>query len=129
MYTSDNFHPNLINFPEHIALIPDGGRRWARKNGCTYFEAYIYSMHIILQLIDYALEHGSKYYSVYFASTSNFKRSISEIHDFCTAEWNFLNDIFFPYALNHNIKIKIIGTDNDILKPYKSNIQKIEERT
>lgn len=129
MYTSDNFHPNLITFPAHIALIPDGGRRWAQKNECTYAESYSYSMQLILQLIDYALVHGSKFFSVYFASTSNFKRSTSEIHDFCIAEWTFLNDIFFAYALNHNIKIKIVGTDNDVLKPYKHNIKKLEEHT
>lgn len=129
MYTSDNFHPNLIAFPEHIALIPDGGRRWAQKNGCTYSEAYSYSMQLILQLIDYALENGSKYYSVYFSSTSNFKRSVSEIHDFCTAEWTFLNDIFFAYALNNNVKIRIVGTDNNILNLYKDNIEKLEKHT
>lgn len=129
MYTSDNFHPNLITFPEHIALIPDGGRRWAQKNRCTYLEAYLYSMQIILQLIDYTFNQGSKYFSIFFASVSNFKRSASEIHDFCTAEWTFLNDTFSSYALSHNIKIKIVGTDNDNLEPYKDNIKKLEQLT
>lgn len=129
MYTNTNFHPNLIDFPEHIALIPDGGRRWAQKNGCTYFDSYSHSIPIIFQLINYSFERGSKYFSIFLASTSNFKRLPSEIHDFCTAEWGFLNNTFLSYALNHDIKIKIVGTDNSNLEPYKNNIKHLEECT
>lgn len=129
MYTNDTFHPTLINFPEHIALIPDGGRRWAKKNGCTYYASYLHSAELILQLIDYTFIHGSKYFSIYCASTSNFKRSSSEIHDFCTVEWAFLDDTFLPYALKNNIKIKIVGTNNDNLSPYKYNIDHLETLT
>lgn len=129
MYNNENFHPNLKKFPEHIALIPDGGRRWAKKNNVSNLEAYATSMQKIIQMIDYSFSQGSKYFSVYLASTSNFKRTTEEIYDFCTSEWEFLNDYFLPYSIKNNIKIKIIGTKNINIEPFLESIKTIEAKT
>lgn len=129
MYTSDNFHPNLKSFPNHIALIPDGGRRWAEKHGRTYIESYSNSMQIVLEIIDYIFKKGTEYFSIFFASTSNFKRTSQEVFDFCTAEWDFLNNIFLSYAINNDIRIKIVGTYNADLKPFEKSIENIEKET
>lgn len=129
MYTNDNFHPHLTTFPKHIALIPDGGRRWAQEHGCTYMESYSSSMSIIMDIIDFLFQNGTTYFSVFFASTSNFKRTTQEIHDFCTAEWNFINTDLLAYAKANNVSIKIIGTNNSHLKPYLQNIKDIEKQT
>lgn len=129
MYNNENFHPNLKKFPEHIALIPDGGRRWAKKNNISNLEAYATSMQKIIQMIDYSFSQGSSYFSVYLASTSNFKRTTEEIYDFCTSEWDFLNNIFLPYAIKNEVVIKIVGTNNINIKPFLKTIETIETKT
>ncbi|MBO4996996.1 MAG: undecaprenyl diphosphate synthase family protein [Lachnospira sp.] len=129
MYNNNNFHPNVKSFPEHIALIPDGGRRWAKKNNKTNLEAYYVSMCSIVKMIDYSFAQGTKYFSVYLASTLNFKRSDKEVNDFCTAEWEFLNNIFLPYAIENDIKIKIVSADDINIKPFLKYITIIESKT
>lgn len=129
MYNSENFHPNLQSYPKHIALIPDGGRRWAKIHGCTNQEAYDISTQLITQIIDYTFFHGSDYFSVYLASTSNFKRTSNEINDFCSAEWNYINNVFLPYAVKNKIKVKIVGTNNSNMKPFIKYITDIEDKT
>ena len=44
MYTNFNFHPKANTPPQHVAIIPDGGRRWARQHGMSYKEAYLISV-------------------------------------------------------------------------------------
>lgn len=61
MYSTANFHPLLISYPKHIALIPDGGRRWAKINGCSIKDSYSISMSLITQMIDFVFEQGTEY--------------------------------------------------------------------
>ena len=129
MYDSSNFYPNLVKFPEHIAVIPDGGRRWAKKNNCSYKDSYSISMNLITKIIDYIFQRGAKYFSVYFASTFNFKRTHKEIDDFCTIEWEYLCTTFLEYALKNDINIKIIGTDDINMKPFKKTAIDLESKT
>lgn len=129
MYSTGNFHPQLISYPKHIALIPDGGRRWAKINGCSIKDSYSISMSLITQMIDFVFEQGTEYFSVFFASTFNFKRSIKEINDFCTVEWNYLNNDFLEYALRNNIKIKIVATKDKNMKPYSTDALNLETKT
>lgn len=129
MYNSDNFHPNLELYPKHIALIPDGGRRWAEMHGYTNQEAYIISTKLITQIIDFVFSQGADYFSVFLASTSNFKRTSTEIDDFCSAEWNYINNVFLPYAINNKVKVKIVGTYNTNMVPFIKFITEIESKT
>lgn len=129
MYSSDNFHPTLGTYPQHIALIPDGGRRWAKIHGCTNKEAYSLSMKSITQIIEFAFSHGVLYFSVFFSSTSNFKRTPQEICDFCSVEWDYLRHTFLPFAITNKIKVRIIGSNNANMDPFLDAIKQIEKKT
>lgn len=75
MYTITNFHPSKQPIPKHIGLIPDGTRRWSKKNNINLYEAYLISMHKIVEYIDIFFRHGSKNVSIYLSSSQNFNRS------------------------------------------------------
>lgn len=129
MFNSDSFHPNLEFYPKHIALIPDGGRRWAEIHGYTNQEAYAISTQLITQMIDFVFLQGTDCFSVFLASTSNFKRTSTEIEDFCSATWNYINNTFLPYAIKNQIRVKIVGTNNINMKPFIKFITDIEAKT
>lgn len=128
-YSIINYLPDKNDYPTHIALIPDGGRRWALDNNCTNKEAYIYSMKKIKDFINLAFSSGAKYFSVYFASTYNFNRKSSEIKDFCDVEWDFLKHDFFSFAIENRVKIRIVGVKDDNMFPYLNDIEEIEQKT
>lgn len=129
MYNSSNFHPQLVSYPKHIALIPDGGRRWASINKCSYKDSYLVSMRLITEMTDYIFEKGADFFSIFFASTFNFKRTRKEVDDFCTVEWNYLNTTFLEYALKKGVKIKIIGTKDVNMEPFIENVFELESKT
>ncbi len=129
MYNTGNFHPQLISYPKHIALIPDGGRRWAKKNCCSIKDSYSVSMSLITKIINFVFEQGADCFSVFFASTFNFKRTTKEINDFCSAEWNYLNTDFLDYALRNNVKIKIVATKDENMKQFSMDALNLETKT
>ena len=57
------------NGPKHIAIILDGNRRWARKNGLPVSAGHKAGGDNLLKIIDYAYEIGLKYLTVYAFST------------------------------------------------------------
>lgn len=129
MYCSDNYYPFNCDFPRHIALIPDGGRRWAMIRKCTITESYSYSMKKIRQFIDWAFSAGASCFSVYMASTYNFRRTADEVSAFCESEWAFICNDFLPYAVNNDIKIRIVGTRDSNIQEYLNRIDMVEEKT
>jgi len=66
--------------PEHVAIIPDGNRRWAREKGLQVFKGHEKSTRIenITSLLDEAQKLGVKYVSFWGFSTENWKRSSAE---------------------------------------------------
>lgn len=129
MYDNDSFHPYLKAYPEHIALVPDGGRRWAKRTGCTNQQAYAISMNFITRIIEHVFSRGARYFSVYFSSTSNFRRTGAEVHDFSVVEWDYIRNTFLPYALENQIRIRIAGTYNENLAPFAEAIRQVETQT
>ena len=55
----------------HVAIIPDGNRRWARKKGKTASEGHEAGMKTAGKLIQKAKDLGIKYLTFYFLSSEN----------------------------------------------------------
>ncbi|GGP21586.1 UDP diphosphate synthase [Thermocladium modestius] len=61
----------LSRFPLHIGVIPDGNRRWARKNNTDFFSAYRIGADKVEDFLDWAIEMGIKAVTVYVLSLEN----------------------------------------------------------
>lgn len=70
---------SVINIPNHLAIILDGNRRWAKKRGLTSAEGHREGFITLQKIADKALEKGVKNLSVYAFSTENWTRSKEEI--------------------------------------------------
>lgn len=125
----DIFHPSSNNSPFHIGIIPDGGRRWAKREGVSYLDSYSVSMKKLISILDELYSGETKVISVYFSSIQNFRRTNDEIFAFCTAESEFCDKHILSMIDKYNIKIEAIG-DRDIIPTYLFNsIKRIEEKT
>lgn len=65
--------------PEHIAIIPDGTRRWARKRGLPDMEGAKAGAENVHRIVAYLLDAGIKYLTVWGFSTDNWKRSPEQV--------------------------------------------------
>ncbi len=115
-------------YPEHVAIILDGNRRWAKERKLPSLRGHQKGFENIRDLAPYIINRGVKYLSVFAFSTENFKRSTEEV--------NYLMDLFvnmFEKECDkiHSEDIKIIfsGRQDNLRKDVKEAMQTITERT
>lgn len=65
--------------PRHIAIIPDGNRRWAKKHRSTASEGHREGADILMEIVKAAKELGVKAITFYSFSTENWNRSREEV--------------------------------------------------
>ena len=120
---------NLENgYPEHIVIIMDGNRRWARKQNLAVKEGHKRGAETLEKIAKYCNKIGIKYLTVYAFSTENWKRSKEEVGALMLLLKNYLSD-FSKRADTENIKIKVLGDISPLDKGLQKSIEKAIERT
>ncbi len=70
---------NKNEFPRHVAIIPDGNRRWARENGVEPWDGHEVGATKIEEIAKKARDIGIEYISFWGSSAENMKkRSLKE---------------------------------------------------
>ena len=116
------------NLPEHIAIIMDGNRRWAKQRGLEASLGHKEGAENLKRIAKFANSIGIKYMTVYAFSTENWKRTEKEVSAIMKLLKFYLKD-FLTSANNDNIKINVIGTDFKLNNEIKEEILKVEEKT
>ena len=111
---------NNIPNPQHIAIIMDGNRRWARERGLPVLEGHRRVAGPVLEkLIEHATLRGIRYLTVWAFSTENWGRAKDEV----SGVMQILRHGFKTYGMKMHkkgIRIKVIG---DLTK-FPPDIQK-----
>lgn len=71
--------------PKHIGIIPDGNRRWAKRNGLRKEDGYAYGLRPGLQLLRLAQKYGIPEVTYYGFTVDNCKRPKEQVHAFSDA--------------------------------------------
>lgn len=114
--------------PQHLAIIMDGNRRWARARGLKPFDGHKAGYKKLGDVLKWCKETGVKILTLYAFSTENWKRPKQEV--------DFLMRLFYS-ALTKNIKklqknnvrLRIIGHKEDLPKKLQTAIKKAEKLT
>ena len=101
-------HNNL----DHIALILDGNKRWAKKNNFSDLHGYTQGFENIRNLVKYCLSLKISYLTIFTLSSENFNRSTINIIYNIIYE-NF-SKLFDELVKDNGVKIKIFGTRNNL---------------
>ena len=70
---------NSSFIPNHVGIIMDGNRRWAKKYNLPTLEGHRKGFSILQSIGDYALDRGIKNLTVYAFSTENWSREKEEV--------------------------------------------------
>ena len=68
------------NLPGHVAIIMDGNRRWAKKNGLPSIMGHRKGVQSVKNIVSAANKLGIKVLTIYAFSTENWKRSKLEVN-------------------------------------------------
>ena len=118
---------NMQALPEHVAIIMDGNRRWAKKNNLSTPQGHKEGAENLKRIAKFANKIGIKHLTVYAFSTENWKRSQEEVGAIMKLLKFYLLD-FFNWS-DENIKINVLGRIAELPKDLKDQIHKIEEKT
>ncbi len=118
---------DVNNLPEHIAIIMDGNRRWAKKNNLNTAQGHKEGAENLKRISKFANKIGIKYLTVYAFSTENWKRSEEEVGAIMKLLKFYILDFFKSY--DENIKVNVIGRIGDLPKDLQKEIRSVEEKT
>ena len=118
---------NMQALPEHVAIIMDGNRRWAKKKNLSTPQGHKEGAENLKRIAKFANKIGIKYLTVYAFSTENWKRSQEEVGAIMKLLKFYLLD-FFNWS-DENIKINVLGRIAELPNDLKDQIHKIEEKT
>ncbi len=114
--------------PEHIAIIMDGNRRWARKRLLPTNMGHKEGAQRLEDIARYCKKIGVRYLTVYAFSTENWKRSEEEVGYLMNLLADSIAD-FDKRFEGDDIAIRLIGDINGLPPKLKDGIRHIEEKT
>ncbi|PIR06255.1 MAG: di-trans,poly-cis-decaprenylcistransferase [Candidatus Komeilibacteria bacterium CG11_big_fil_rev_8_21_14_0_20_36_20] len=116
------------NIPQHIGIIIDGNRRWAKARGLTTLQGHKKGRDRIKEIAQYAFDKGIKILTIYTFSTENWKRSEREINNLLKLfRFAIIKDL--DIFLKNDIRLKIIGKVEELDKGLQKDIKAAEAKT
>lgn len=116
--------------PQHIGIILDGNRRYAKKIGVQPWKGHEFGIKKLEQLLNWCRELGVKELTLYSFSTENFNRAKTEkdfLFKLFKREFNNMkhrDDIF-----KNKVRINVIGRLNMFPKGIRKEMYGIMEKT
>lgn len=118
----------LLNVPEHVAIILDGNGRWAKKRMLPRNYGHAEGAKTIEKICEDADNLGIKYLTVYAFSTENWKRSMEEVSGIMKILKNHLINSIMR-ANNDNMRVRLIGNRKGLEQDIIDKINELEEAT
>lgn len=123
---------NGLKIPNHIALIPDGNRRWSKERGMPVWKGHWEGGETLDKFFDWCIEFGIPNVSIWAGSTENLsvrsKREVSElfkVYQHFLERWEKKESILDKYQ----VKVRFVGDLGKLPKPLITIIGRIMEKT
>lgn len=118
-----------MNYPKHVAIVPDGNRTRAKANGKTVAEAYMTSYEKALELIQYTFTKTEvKVFTLRGLSTENAKKRPKEEYDFLMSMYKIVEEDLDEFMQEHKINFKAIGDLDGITDDFREYLLAKQER-
>ena len=132
MEKSNLMKDEFLNVPSHVALVPDGNRRWAKKRGLKPWEGHRAGAENFEKLIQCALRKKIKCFSMWGSSIDNLikrpvleKKALLEIY-----KKYFKRLLSGPEIFENEVKVNFIGCwEEQFPNSLKKTIYEIIEKT
>lgn len=113
---------------QHIAIIPDGNRRWAKQKGVSSFIGHKKGAELAIKLARKIRKMGVSTLTFWAFSTENWNRSQDEIKYLIMLGEGFFDKIS-DEAIKERIRVTHIGRKDRLPKSLLDKIALIEEKT
>jgi undecaprenyl diphosphate synthase len=116
--------------PKHIAIIPDGNRRWAEKRGMSKKEGYAIGIQKIGDVLKWCKELDVSMLTMWGFSTDNFKRDRDEVEDlFGLFKENLKKLLDSADENKKEVRVRFFGRTRLFPQLIQTMIKKVEDET
>lgn len=118
----------MSGFPEHVAFILDGNRRWAKANHVPQLLGHKRGYEVVDALTRCASKYGVKYLTYYVFSMENWSRSAEEV----SYLMNLFREMFdrtFKFCSENDVRIIALGNISQLPDDIAADIRNITEST
>ncbi|EZQ04748.1 UDP diphosphate synthase [Candidatus Acidianus copahuensis] len=117
--------------PNHVGIIPDGNRRWAKSNNSSVSEAYLQGYKKLKEVLIWLAELGVKNVTVFALSTENCdKRTKYELEAILNYIKKGIDDLLNEeYVYKYQVKVRTIGKVEKLSDGLRLSISNVVEKT
>jgi tritrans,polycis-undecaprenyl-diphosphate synthase [geranylgeranyl-diphosphate specific] len=116
--------------PEHVAIIMDGNRRFAKEFGLSLNAGHLFGRDKIEEVLEWCFELEIKNLTLYAFSTENFERDIEEVQTLMSLCRNELDRALKDSRIHKNqVKIRVIGRLDRLPKEISESAQYVMDET
>ena len=120
--------PKDIILPNHIAIIPDGNRRWARARGLPGIEGHRKGAQTLRDLVKACRDWGIHTFTFWGFSTENWTRQREEVESLLGVIERML-DRYVDEAMENKMRLVHLGRKDRLPEALLRKIQEIEDKT
>lgn len=116
------------NLPKHVAIIMDGNRRWAKKQGKKTLLGHRAGVEAMLKIVEESAHLGLNNLTVYAFSTENWGREKTEVNYLMNLLLEFLKSQIDRLDAN-NIRLNFLGNMDDLPNNIEKKVNDALKRT
>ena len=117
----------MTELPTHIAIVPDGNRRWAKEHGAPALEGHRRGAEAMHNVVDYLIGRV-QYLTAWGFSTDNWRRSDNEVNNlFHLLATRIEEDT--PWLNSRDVRLRYIGRLQELPQDLQLAINKAAELT
>ncbi len=114
--------------PQHVAIILDGNRRWAKERGLSSWQGHLKGMQRVEKTVSYLGKLGVRVLTLYAFSVENWRRSQSEVSYLMRLFEKFL-DKNFEKLNRQGVCLRCLGELSKFPASLKRKLEAAIERT
>ena len=114
--------------PQHVAIIPDGNRRWAREQDKHHQRGHRAGANILIDTVKAAKAMGIRAITFYLFSTENWNRPQEEVAALMWLLEEFLKEKT-PEMIAEGVKLNTIGDISSLPENVITTIKDSKEKT
>ncbi|EGH4467452.1 di-trans,poly-cis-decaprenylcistransferase [Campylobacter lari] len=117
-----------MNELKHLAVVMDGNRRWARKNGLLEKIGYSQGAKVVEKIIEVCIDEKIQNLTLYAFSTENWQRPKEEVEFLFKLLNKYLDESLNKFIANE-VRFKAIGNLSLLDESTLKKIQNFQEQT
>ena len=120
--------PDRPAVPQHVAIIMDGNRRWARMHGMPPIFGHQRGAEAVRRSVEGCLEHGVRYLTLFAFSSENWKRPADEVNELMNLLRFYLRREINELARN-GVRLSFLGERELMARDIADMMAEAEGRT